>query len=139
LLERASRWVSVPRERDAAQADARRFALVVGRALQLALLIEQAQWSAEQEGNGSVIVLARRSLQCRRQRSTRTPRVGAVLQGLQARSVNPKQVKVPEWLSWKSVSTRRSRPPNNPELVSSASTSNGDSILSVSRNRCRRS
>ncbi|HZF27030.1 MAG TPA: acyl-CoA dehydrogenase family protein [Steroidobacteraceae bacterium] len=60
LLERASRWVSVPRERDAAQADARRFALVVGRALQLALLIEQAQWSAEQEGNGSVIVLARR-------------------------------------------------------------------------------
>jgi alkylation response protein AidB-like acyl-CoA dehydrogenase len=60
LLERAVRWASLARQRDAAQADARRFALVAGRALELALLIEQAQWSLEQERNDSGIALARR-------------------------------------------------------------------------------
>jgi alkylation response protein AidB-like acyl-CoA dehydrogenase len=60
LLERALRWVSLARERDAAQADARRFAMVAGRALQLALLIEQGDWSALKERSGSVIALARR-------------------------------------------------------------------------------
>jgi alkylation response protein AidB-like acyl-CoA dehydrogenase len=60
LLERAQRWASAQREADAAQAEARRFALVLGRALQLALLIEQAQWSWEKEREEAGIVLARR-------------------------------------------------------------------------------
>ena len=60
LLERAVRWISLGRERETTQAGARRFALVLGRSLQLALLIEQAQWSWEKERDEAGIALARR-------------------------------------------------------------------------------
>jgi acyl-CoA dehydrogenase len=60
LLERVQRWASLARERDAAQADARRFAMVAGRAFQLALLIEQGEWSAQKERSANGIALARR-------------------------------------------------------------------------------
>jgi acyl-CoA dehydrogenase len=60
LLERAVRWVSLSRDRDSTQAGARRLALVLGRSLQLGLLIEQAQWSWENERDESGIALARR-------------------------------------------------------------------------------
>ena len=60
LLDRAVRWASLGRDRESTQAEARRFALVLGRSLQLALLIEQAQWSWEREKDEAGIALARR-------------------------------------------------------------------------------
>ena len=44
----------------AAEAGARRFALTLGRALALALLIQQAQWSIDNEQDGRARVAARR-------------------------------------------------------------------------------
>ncbi len=60
LLERAVRWAALSRDRESTQCEARRFALLLGRSLQLALLIEQAQWSWERERDEAGIALARR-------------------------------------------------------------------------------
>jgi alkylation response protein AidB-like acyl-CoA dehydrogenase len=60
LLERAVRWMSLGQDREPLQAGARRFALALGRSLQLALLIEQAQWSWDREKDEAGLALARR-------------------------------------------------------------------------------
>jgi hypothetical protein len=44
----------------AVEAGARRFALTLGRALELALLTEHAQWAITHEGNGRFLAAAQR-------------------------------------------------------------------------------
>jgi hypothetical protein len=45
------------------EAGARRFAMTLGRAMTLALMIEQAQWSLDVEGDGRALAAARRFAQ----------------------------------------------------------------------------
>jgi alkylation response protein AidB-like acyl-CoA dehydrogenase len=63
----AERWLWDAMGSDLAQttleAGARRFALTLGRALALALLVEHAQWSLEHEGDGRALAAARRFAQ----------------------------------------------------------------------------
>lgn len=47
-LERAQQWLSHTSDKSELQAGARRFALTLGRAFELALLCEQAQWQLQQ-------------------------------------------------------------------------------------------
>ena len=49
--------------RPALEAGARRFAMTLGRAMTLALMIEQAQWSLDVEGDGRALAAARRFAQ----------------------------------------------------------------------------
>ena len=90
------RWISLGHEREATQAAARRFALVLGRSLQLALLIEQAQWSWEKERDEAGIALARRFSSVPLQAIDAAPLAEsrAALQGPDAGSEDPEQVKV---------------------------------------------
>jgi acyl-CoA dehydrogenase len=62
--DRAERWLdSAARAgRHVLEAGARRFALTLGRTLELALLCEQAQWSQEHEADGRAGAAARRLL-----------------------------------------------------------------------------
>jgi alkylation response protein AidB-like acyl-CoA dehydrogenase len=60
LLERATHWLGVTRDRNELQAGARRFAMALGRSLQLALLCEHAQWALSEEKNERAAALARR-------------------------------------------------------------------------------
>ncbi|HEX9108206.1 MAG TPA: acyl-CoA dehydrogenase family protein [Longimicrobiales bacterium] len=55
-------WLAAASEKgeDAVQAGARRFALQLGRALELALLARHAQWALDAEGDGRPALLARR-------------------------------------------------------------------------------
>ena len=50
-LERAALWLETGQDREVLQAGARRFALTIARALQLALLCEHAQWLLENGGD----------------------------------------------------------------------------------------
>jgi len=50
-VERAALWLQTGQDREVLQASARRFALTLGRALQLALLCEHAQWLLEHGGD----------------------------------------------------------------------------------------
>jgi hypothetical protein len=59
-IDRALRWVQETVDRPALEAGARRFAQTLGRALALALLVEQAQWSLDEESNGRARMAARR-------------------------------------------------------------------------------
>lgn len=58
----AANWLqnTLPAGRDALEAGARRFALTLGRALALALLVEHAQWSLEHEEDGRARAAAMR-------------------------------------------------------------------------------
>jgi alkylation response protein AidB-like acyl-CoA dehydrogenase len=60
LLRRATDWIAITRDRTELQAGARRFAMTLGRALQLALLCEHAQWLLAKERSGVGVALARR-------------------------------------------------------------------------------
>lgn len=61
----AERWLLQTRQRNllVLEAGARRFALTLGRALALALLVEHAQWSLEHEGDGRPLAAALRFAQ----------------------------------------------------------------------------
>lgn len=61
-LDHASNWLARVRlqGRKALEAGARRFALTLGRSMELALLIKQAQWSHDQQGDTKVINSVRR-------------------------------------------------------------------------------
>ena len=50
-VERAALWLQSGQEREMLQANARRLAMTLGRALQLALLCEHAQWLLERDGD----------------------------------------------------------------------------------------
>jgi acyl-CoA dehydrogenase len=58
----AEAWLAETRARglDATEAGARRFALTLGRALELALLIDHASWIARETGDARPIAAARR-------------------------------------------------------------------------------
>jgi alkylation response protein AidB-like acyl-CoA dehydrogenase len=56
-LEHASRW---PLESDNLEGGARRFAITLGRAVELALLVRHAQWSEDHEGDGTATAAAHR-------------------------------------------------------------------------------
>jgi alkylation response protein AidB-like acyl-CoA dehydrogenase len=60
LLERATEWLGSTRDRGELQAGARRFAMALGRSVQLALLCEHAQWSLAEEKTTRALALARR-------------------------------------------------------------------------------
>ncbi|HJS21250.1 MAG TPA: acyl-CoA dehydrogenase family protein [Steroidobacteraceae bacterium] len=60
LLQRARDWIVATRDRVELQAGARRFAITLGRSLQLALLCEHAQWAAVEEKDQRALALARR-------------------------------------------------------------------------------
>ena len=61
-VERAGEWLrdAQSRGRSALEAEARRFALTLGRALELALLVEQAQWSLDHQGDGRAAAASHR-------------------------------------------------------------------------------
>jgi alkylation response protein AidB-like acyl-CoA dehydrogenase len=61
-VEHAEQWWAAAGARGAAatEAGARRFALTLGRALALALLVEQAQWDLDRHGDGRTAEAARR-------------------------------------------------------------------------------
>ena len=56
----AAAWVRAASDRRETQAGARRFAYTVGRALELALLIEHARWAEREGRRGSAVAAARR-------------------------------------------------------------------------------
>ena len=60
LLDRASAWLVATKDRVELEAGARRFALSLGRSIQLALLLEHAQWSLDEEHSEMSLALARR-------------------------------------------------------------------------------
>jgi hypothetical protein len=63
-FEHAERWLTNARREPATlEAGARRFALTIGRALELALLIRQAQWSKDHEADQRPKAAARRFAQ----------------------------------------------------------------------------
>ena len=61
-LDHAQRWLSKAETagQPELEAGARRFAMTLGRTMELALLIEQAQWSEDHERDGQAIAAARR-------------------------------------------------------------------------------
>jgi alkylation response protein AidB-like acyl-CoA dehydrogenase len=61
-VERAGAWLAAAsgRGREALEAGARRFALTLGRALELALLARHARWSLAEEGDARPLAAARR-------------------------------------------------------------------------------
>ncbi len=50
-LERAALWLESGQDREVLQSGARRLAMTIARALQLALLCEHAQWLIDHEGD----------------------------------------------------------------------------------------
>ena len=65
-LEHASRWLaSTLGERDALEAGARRFAMTLGRATELALLLDHAQWCLDHEKGERALAAARRYVRSR--------------------------------------------------------------------------
>jgi alkylation response protein AidB-like acyl-CoA dehydrogenase len=59
-LEGATQWLGTRRDRVELQAGARRFAMALGRSVQLALLCEHAQWALADEKTTRALALARR-------------------------------------------------------------------------------
>jgi acyl-CoA dehydrogenase len=57
-IAKAQAWLKQPRDGAAMQASARRLAMTLGRALQLALLIEHAQWQLDKQSDRSGIAAA---------------------------------------------------------------------------------
>ena len=61
-VEHAARWLDSARDRglDATEAGARRFAMTLGRAWELALLVDHATWSARETGDARPVAAALR-------------------------------------------------------------------------------
>jgi alkylation response protein AidB-like acyl-CoA dehydrogenase len=60
FVARAGDWISRTRDRRTLESGARRFALSIGRSVELALLLEHAQWSLTAEKSAHALALARR-------------------------------------------------------------------------------
>lgn len=60
LFARADAWLAQTKAQPVLQAGARRLALSIGRSLELALLLEHAQWSLDEEKSETTLGLARR-------------------------------------------------------------------------------
>ncbi len=58
LLDDVAAWVARTTEPEERQAGARRFALALGRSMQLGLLVEHAQWALDTEDDPSFVALA---------------------------------------------------------------------------------
>jgi alkylation response protein AidB-like acyl-CoA dehydrogenase len=63
-LNHAEKWLRETEDRPTIEAGARRFALTLGRAIELALLIRHAQWSQDHEHDTQTANSARRFAQC---------------------------------------------------------------------------
>jgi acyl-CoA dehydrogenase len=59
-LDHAESWLAEANDHIALESSARRFALTLGRTMELALLIKHAQWSQDHEADGRAIAAARR-------------------------------------------------------------------------------
>ncbi|HEY2971471.1 MAG TPA: acyl-CoA dehydrogenase family protein [Pyrinomonadaceae bacterium] len=59
-LDHAESWLAEVKDHTALESSARRFALTLGRTMELALLIKHAQWSQDHEADGRAIAAARR-------------------------------------------------------------------------------
>lgn len=59
-VEHAALWVQSAADRRVLEAGARRWAYTLGRALQLALLVDHAQWQLDSENNAAGVAAARR-------------------------------------------------------------------------------
>jgi alkylation response protein AidB-like acyl-CoA dehydrogenase len=59
-LEHAESWLAQARDQTALESGARRFALTLGRTMELALLIKHAQWSLDHESNNHATAAAQR-------------------------------------------------------------------------------
>lgn len=59
-VERAALWIESEVDTLTLEAGARRLMLTLGRALELALLVEHAQWALDSEGDGTGVIAARR-------------------------------------------------------------------------------
>jgi alkylation response protein AidB-like acyl-CoA dehydrogenase len=59
-LDHASNWLTQIADQSALEAGARRFAMTLGRTMELALLIRHAQWSHDNEHDGRAIASTRR-------------------------------------------------------------------------------
>jgi hypothetical protein len=59
-LDHAESWLGQPKDQTALESGARRFAMTLGRTIELALLIKHAQWSQDHEADGRATAAARR-------------------------------------------------------------------------------
>ena len=59
-LDHAESWLAQTKDQTALESGARRFALTLGRTMELALLIRHAQWSQDHEADGRATAAARR-------------------------------------------------------------------------------
>jgi acyl-CoA dehydrogenase len=59
-LDHAESWLTQVKDQTALEAGARRFAMTLGRTMELALLIKHAQWSQDHEADGRATAAARR-------------------------------------------------------------------------------
>jgi acyl-CoA dehydrogenase len=59
-LDHAESWLAQVQDQTVLESGARRFALTLGRTMELALLIKHAQWSLDHEADGRAIAAARR-------------------------------------------------------------------------------
>ena len=59
-LAHSESWLAKARDQTALEAGARRFAMTLGRTMELALLIKHAQWSQDHESDGRAAAAARR-------------------------------------------------------------------------------
>ncbi|HCX28588.1 MAG TPA: hypothetical protein DHU55_02270, partial [Blastocatellia bacterium] len=59
-LDHAESWLAQAKDQTALESGARRFALTLGRTMELALLINHAQWSQDHEADGRATAAARR-------------------------------------------------------------------------------
>ena len=59
-LDHAEIWIGQAKDQTALESGARRFAMTLGRTMELALLIKHAQWSQDREADGRAAAAARR-------------------------------------------------------------------------------
>jgi hypothetical protein len=59
-LDHAESWLTQTKDQTALESGARRFAMTLGRTIELALLIKHAQWSQDNEADGRATAAARR-------------------------------------------------------------------------------
>jgi alkylation response protein AidB-like acyl-CoA dehydrogenase len=92
-LDQAAQWLNSTREPPFLQAGARRFALALGRSMQLALLIEHAHWASETERDESYVAIARRFARTPLPALDAEPlvQVGTILSGLTGGRSSPRK------------------------------------------------
>jgi hypothetical protein len=59
-LDHAESWLGEAKDETALESGARRFAMTLGRTMELALLIKHAQWAQDHEADGRATTAARR-------------------------------------------------------------------------------